>query len=122
MKLRTILTVTTLTAVCACASHHPAVNAVTDECRTDTLSVLIESASSATLHGVTVLPPDTTRSVVRIERVEIERQTRAETHAASAEKASEAIICSPEAPRPAPKRLLCILALVATVVILLRRK
>lgn len=104
-----------------CAAPKPAVNAVSNESRSDSLSMTIDSESSATLHGVTLEPADTTRPTVRIERIEIERRSHSEANASSGETTAGSVNSVPAAPTPSPMRGVWILALAAVAVILLRR-
>ena len=89
MLTETLCIAALLTLLGSCATPQPAVSASSAEIRTDTLTMTLDCESNATLHGVTLIPPDTSRSVVLIERIEIERRARSETRAASTEQAAE---------------------------------
>lgn len=88
--------------LCGCRTVESRQEAI--EIRRDTVMVALESETAATLHGVTVLTPDTQR-IVRIERIEVERHSRARAESASesiAEATTEAQETN-QAPTPSPK-------------------
>lgn len=110
-------------AAAGCASCKPSVQTSAVALRTDSMNMTVDCLSAATLHDVTVIPADTTRDIVHIGKVELDRHTHMETVAVSNETTAESRTeTPPPAPRSVPLRWMPWIFLIAAGAVILLRK
>ena len=110
-------------AASGCAVRKPLVSASEHRVCSDTLSLTVDRIASATLHDITVIPPDSAGQVVHIGRIDMDSRTHAETAAASTSSVETAVAeTAPPASGGFSRRLVPFILILLAIVIFILRK